>query len=343
MSDSVNVILYGVGNMGMLITRYLYDKGFNIVGAINRSSYVGEDLGFVAGLEHELGVEISNEPDLIYRNNRVDVAIVSTTSDMVSFVDLAKHIVARGVNLLTLTEEAFWPWRFAPEQSKEVDQLARDYNVTVAAGGLQDTCLLHVISALTGGCNSIESMRVVTNVNLDLYGSAVLEHYPIGLTQGEYESAAEQAQPEEQIQPIIMVAMEALIAKLKLNLSKQTIWYAPIFADEPVQSVSLGRVVDKGLTIGHTEHVELETEQGIIIRTEFREALSELDEPSRLTWEIKGVPDIDFTIDRLDGEAVTCASLVNRIPDIIAAEAGFLTCDRLPAIQINIPQRTTVY
>lgn len=342
MSHGVNVILYGVGNMGRIIARYLDAKGFNIVGAINRSSNVGEDLGLVAGLGRELGIEITNSPDSVYRNSKVDIAIFSTTADMVSFVELARDILPRGVNVLTITDEAFWPWRFSPVLSEEIDQLARDHNVTVSAGGLQDTCLLNVISAMTGGCNSIESMRVVTNANLDLYGSAVLEYYPIGLTQNEYEKTVQESQVEEQLQPILAVAIEALTANLELTISKRTIWHTPIFAGEPTRSESLGRVIDKGLTTGHTEHVEFETEEGVSILSEFREEISSTNDQSKLTWEIRGEPDIKFTIDRLDGEAITCASVVNRIPDVLAAEAGFVTCERLPAIKIQALKRGTL-
>lgn len=340
MPKVVNVVLYGVGHMGKLIARFLDYQGFNIVGAINRTSDIGLDLGQVAGLDRELGVRISDSPDGVYRNNRVDIAIVSTASDMVSFANLAKDILPRGVNVLTITDEAFWPWRFAPELCREIDQLARDHHVTVTAGGLQDTCLLNVISTLTGGCNSIERLSVSTNANLDSYGRAALEHYPIGLTKGEYESAAAEFQEERRLQPIFAVAMEALVANLGLTITRRSIWYTPLFAQEATPSRSLGKTIGEGLTVGHAEHVEFETGEGITIRTEFKEIVSSSRDPSRLTWDIKGVPDIRFTIERLDGEAVTCASIVNRIYDVLGAEAGFKTCESLPAIKIQMPIRT---
>lgn len=339
MSNGLNVVVYGVGHMGKLLTRYLIQKGFNIVGAINRTSYIGEDLGKVANLDKDLGVTISNCADEVYRGNKVDIAVISTTSDMASLAELASDILPRGVNMLTLSDHAFWPWRYAPELSRKIDELARENSVTVTASGMQDTCLLHVISALTGGCNSIESMSVTANANLDFYGPAVLEHYIIGATETEYGNRLKQVESEPGAPPIFGFAMEALAAHLGLTISKWNCYYTPIFASEPIASQSLGRTIEKGMSIGHTEFLDIETAEGITLHTQFIERISPPEEPSTLSWEIKGVPDITFTIDQLDGEAVTCASLVNRIIDVINAEPGLFTCEKLPGIKIQRANR----
>lgn len=335
MSDGVNVVLYGVGHMGKLITRYLVQKGFNIVGAINRTSHIGEDLGRVANLDQDLGVIITDCANDVYRDNRVDIALLSTTGDMESLLQLSEDIVPRGVHILTLSDQGFWPWRYAPEISHKLDELARENKVTITASGMQDTCLLNVVSALTGGCNSIDSMSVTANANLDFYGPAVLEHFIIGVNEAEYNERLKQVESEPDTPPIFGFAMEALAADLGLTINKWNCYYTPIFATEPVTSQSLGRTIEKGLSIGHTEFLDIETTEGITLHTQFIEQISPPEEPSILSWEIKGVPDIKFTIDQLDGEAVTCASLVNRIVDVIDAEPGLVTCERLPGIKLN--------
>ena len=49
-SRPVRAVVYGVGEMGSIVTRLLVERGAEIVGAIARSdSKVGRDLGEVAG------------------------------------------------------------------------------------------------------------------------------------------------------------------------------------------------------------------------------------------------------------------------------------------------------
>ena len=335
MSKGVNVVLYGVGYMGKLLTQYMVENGFNIVGAINRTSNLGEDLGRVSGLDKDLDIIISDCADDIYKNNQVDIAVISTSSDMASFLELARDILPRGVNVLTIAEEVFWPWRSYPELSEELNALAKKHNVTVGASGLQDGFLLNVISAVTGVCNSIKSMNVVTNANLDFYGPAVLEHYVIGATESEYEQRMNQTDSDAEPMLVLGSAMEALVSDLSFTISKWNSYYTPIFASEPIMSVSLDKLIDSGLSIGRTEHIEIETEEGITLGSQFIEKICQPDEPSQLVWDIKGVPDIRFSIDRLDGEAVTCASAVNRIADIVNANSGFITCENLPRMKFS--------
>ena len=50
-SRKIKAIVYGVGTIGKIATRYMMEKGIEIVGAIDLSPViVGKDLGEVAGL-----------------------------------------------------------------------------------------------------------------------------------------------------------------------------------------------------------------------------------------------------------------------------------------------------
>lgn len=105
MTREVKAILFGVGSMGKMITRYMLDKGIKIVGAINRKSNLGDDLGQVADLGQDLGIIITNDPDSIYRDHEVDIAVISTSSDMTSLYEVAPDILKQGINVLTISEE----------------------------------------------------------------------------------------------------------------------------------------------------------------------------------------------------------------------------------------------
>ena len=49
-------------------------------------------------------------------------------------------------------------------------------------------------------------------------------------------------------------------------------------------------------------------------------------------WTIFGEPNTQVTINRPSTVELTCASIVNRIPDLINAPSGYITTDKMPNI-----------
>lgn len=49
-------------------------------------------------------------------------------------------------------------------------------------------------------------------------------------------------------------------------------------------------------------------------------------------WLIEGEPDLKIRATRLDTEFTTASQSVNRIPDVINAEPGYVTLEKLPKL-----------
>lgn len=324
----INAVLVGVGYMGRLTARYMAEKNINIVGAVSRKSFVGESLAKVAEAKIPPHIKVTTSLEDLVATGTVDVAVVTTSSDIKSLYPIAALCFKNKVNVVTISEEAFHPG-FSKEYGPKLDALARENGVTIVATGVQDIFWLNAPAMLAGSCQRIDAIQGLSAVNLDVYGPAVVAQYPLDMSREEYSVHAAQSDSSDLI-PFSGIALEGLVEKMGLTPTKRTVRHDPIFDTVDIASESLGRIIKAGRTCGVTEIYEIETSEKVHFKVQFVEKLNRPDETQKITWDIKGEPDLSFKADQFPGAEVTCATLVNRIPDVISAPAGFLSSGNLP-------------
>ena len=88
--------------------------------------------------------------------------------------------------------------------------------------------------------------------------------------------------------------------------------------------------IPAGHATGMSAVVTTETQEGIVIESECIGKVYAPDEVDRNDWTLMGEPDTQVVITQPATVELTCATLVNRIPDLINAAPGYVTTDKMP-------------
>ena len=336
------VFQVGTGKMAKYTMRYVYEKGGEVVGAADiNPNVIGKDIGEIMGSENK-NVKVSHVDDLerLFRELKPDICIVETMSLLSDVGDVLLVCAKCGVNAVTTCEEAFYSWNSNPTLTSKIDKLAKENNCTITGTGYQDIFWGQLISSLAGATQKITKIKGSSSYNVEEYGIALAKAHGAGLTKEEFErdvaSADEMSEEERRAKiesgefaPSYMWNTNGwLCSKLGLKVKSQSQKCVPQFFSEDIASSTLGMTVKAGMATGMSAVVTTETEEGITIESECIGKVYSKDDVDTNEWTVYGEPNTTLRITMPNTVELTCATVVNRIPDIIKAKAGFEPTDR---------------
>ena len=350
MERKIKVVQYGTGKMSVYTMRYVYEKGAEIVGAIDvNPDVIGKDIGEILGTENK-GVKVVSKEDAekMLLDVKPDIAIVTTMS-LISDLEDALMLCAKcGVNAITTCEEAFYPANSNPNITKKIDELAKQNNCTITGSGYQDIYWGQLISSIAGSTQSITKIKGQSSYNVEDYGIALAKAHGSGLTAKEFDeqvASVDRITDEErqdminkgEYLPSYMWNVNGwLCAKLGLTVDKQTQVTVPTTHTEDIYSTTLGMTVKQGDATGMSAIVTTTTKEGITIESECIGKVYSKDDFDKNEWTVIGEPETTLIINRPATVELTCGSVVNRLPDVINAKAGYVPTEEIGELNFKV-------
>ena len=349
MERKIRVVQYGCGKMSKYTMRYCFEKGAEIVGAIDiNPKVIGKDIGeIIADGKNDRGVKISSKEDAkeLLSSLKPDICIITTMSLLNDCSEILMLCASLGINAITTCEEAFYSKNSNPTLYNEIDELAKKNNCTIAGSGYQDIYWGELVSALAASTHNIQTIKGESWYNVEDYGIALAKAHGAGLTLEEFDKEVAKADniSEEERQKLInngtflpsyMWNVNGWLAsKLNLTIISQTQKCIPETYNEDIHSQTLNININKGMATGMSALVTTKTKEGITLETKCVGKVYAPSEFDKNEWTIIGEPNTTLVINKPSTVELTCATIVNRIPDVINSKPGFVSTDKMDELK----------
>lgn len=336
--NKIKVVQIGTGKMSVYTMRYCFEKGAEVIGAFDiNPKVIGKDIGEIANIERKnIFVEDIKNLETRLKELKPDIAIITTMSLLNDVYDSLITCAKCGVNAITTCEEAFDSYNSNPVKTEEINRLAIMNNCTITGSGYQDIYWGNLISAIAASTHKITKIKGSSSYNVEDYGIALAKAHGAGLTLEEFDkevASVDRISDEERQElirkgeylPSYMWNVNGwLCNKLGLMVTHQTQKTVPTTHKEDIYSETLQMNVKAGMSTGMSAIVTTETKEGVIIESECIGKVYSKDDYDKNEWTIYGEPNTTITVARPATVELTCATVVNRLPDVINSKPGFI-------------------
>jgi hypothetical protein len=323
---AVRIAQIGIGPLGRHMTRAIHSRpDMEVVAAVDTDpGLLGRDLGELCSMDTQ-GVSIASSVAGVLRETAVDVALLTTVSDLVRVIPQIEEILQFGVPIVTTCEELTYPWITAPESAARLDEAARGKGVAVLATGVNPGFMMDTLPiCLSALAQRVEAIRVSRIQDASLRRLPFQRKIGAGLDIDGFEKKRESGVLRH---VGLTESMHMLSTRFGWTLDRTEEVITPVVAKETIKGGALK--IQSGMVAG-VQQVAHGFAGGIEKITLFFRASVGEPHPED-TVEILGDPHIVSRIDGgVHGDVATCAVALNAIPLVLKAAPGLKTMIDLP-------------
>ncbi|PBB58143.1 hypothetical protein CK217_31585 [Mesorhizobium loti] len=316
--------------MGGLMLRLLAERSdISIVGAIDIDpNKVGRDVGDLLQQPALNGIQVSS-PETAHEL-KADVVLHATTAFAAEAYAVVASLAARGMNVVTITQELFFPLGSNVGVAQQIDRQAKAAGARVTAVGINPGFILDLLPiSASSPCwevNRVDGRRIV---DFSPYGPDEMKHIGAGLTEPDFALGARDGTIGH-IGLLETAGMVAVSMGLEVDELQQT--KSAIITSRHRRTSYIE--IEPGRVCGFRQSVVGLSKGDERLRFEMVGILDpdDRDEPLGDRVRISGSPSVDLVvkeqISQLGGLG-TAAVAVNTIPRLLDAAPGFHTSQQL--------------
>lgn len=330
---SKRVILFGLGQVGRVAAQQLLDAGFEIEAAYSRGIYIGEDLSEVLG-RGVAGIPVVDVSEFDAERSSAAAALFCTTGAAQDLLVEPCQCLRAGINVVTIAEGGTYPWTYAPEISNTINRAGIEGMATLTSTGMTDTYMVHLPAVLASTVPGVRKISVSTSGDFGRLGACALQELPLGLPVEQVTEMLENA-PADSPQPpsISGQCLEAMASLMGLGSGEISNEIGFVIADEDIEVKTTGALIQQGMIAGVREKVTMITTEGVELSIDFVAEIYADDKPEvqGVTIEDAAGQALTMRVGPTPGVEYTAAIAINRLFDVMEAEPGLRTIDKLSA------------
>lgn len=325
--NRIRVVQFGLGPIGQACVQALLQKpAFHLVGGIDADPQkIGKDLGEACGLKKRLGLTVRGDAEAALAEWRPHVALHTTQSFLNQIEDQLVTLIRGGVNVVSSTEELFYPYERDPEFCQRIDALAKQYGVAVVGTGVNPGFVMDVLPlCLTGVCTEVRRIVVTRVVDAGRRRLPLQKKVGAGLTLREFRAQVASGTfghiGLRESARAVMRTMGWPADEIKESIQ-------PVIAKRTIKTRSYTIASGQVAGLHQTLRVKSSGKERLVLDLQMYVGAKN---PSDRV-EIIGSPPLSVCVENgIFGDTATVGMLVNTVPKILNAQPGLRTIVELP-------------
>lgn len=335
MNSRFNVVQVGLGAIGRQVLTYLLQReNINVQAVIDiNPDLINKKISEIIKPIKESELKVTADLEYVLKESPVDVVIILTSSSLEKIAPIVEIAAKMSCNVISICEELSYPFINNPKLSTELDDIAKENNISIVGTGINPGFLMDLLPIMiTAPCQKVDKITVTRLMNSAKRRNPFQAKIGTGLSLEVFERKISEKEITGHVGLTESIQMITSALGIDIDEIKEFLPEA-IIADKMV--ITSYCTVSKGDVCGLKSRAIGRKGDNNLIELIFIAYAGDHDEYDSIL--IDGIPEIHQIIKGgIHGDLGTVAMVSNLIPIVYDAKPGLLTMKDIP-----VPRNTT--